>query len=110
FAGKDVVIVSPDAGGVERARAYSKRLGSTIAFIDKRRSAPNEAKALNLIGDVEGKDAIILDDMIDTAGTLTQAVDTLLRNGAKTVSACATHPVLSGPAVGRIEASGLDKV
>lgn len=110
FDGDNTVIISPDAGGVERARAYSKRLGSTIAFIDKRRSAPNEAKALNLIGDVKGKNAVILDDMIDTAGTLTQAVDTLLNNGAKTVSACATHPVLSGPAVGRIEESGLQQV
>ncbi len=106
----DVVIVSPDAGGVERARAYSKRLNSTIAFIDKRRTAPNEAKALHLIGEVTGKHAVILDDMIDTAGTLTQAVDTLIRNGAKTVSACATHPVFSGPAISRIVDSGLKEV
>ncbi|MCC6278892.1 MAG: ribose-phosphate pyrophosphokinase [Oligoflexia bacterium] len=103
----DMVIVSPDAGGVERARAYAKRLGATIAIIDKRRSAPNEAKALNLIGDVAGKNAIILDDLIDTAGTLTQGVDTLLKHGAKQVSACATHPVLSGPAVSRIRESQL---
>jgi ribose-phosphate pyrophosphokinase len=103
----DTVIVSPDAGGVERARAFAKRLGATIAIIDKRRNAPNEAKALHLIGDVDGKNAIILDDLIDTAGTLTQAVDTLLSHGAKKVSACATHPVLSGPAVERITVSGL---
>ena len=106
----ETVVVSPDAGGVERARAFAKRLGSTIAIIDKRRNAPNEAKALHLIGDVEGKNAIILDDLIDTAGTLTQAVDTLLAHGAKKVSACATHAVLSGPAVGRIEASQLQEV
>jgi ribose-phosphate pyrophosphokinase len=103
----ETVIVSPDAGGVERARAFAKRLGATIAIIDKRRNAPNEAKALHLIGDVDGKNAIILDDLIDTAGTLTQAVDTLLSHGAKKVSACATHPVLSGPAVERITASRL---
>lgn len=108
--GEDSVIVSPDAGGVERARAYAKRLGSSIAIIDKRRSAPNEAKALNLIGDVAGKNAIIVDDMIDTAGTLTQAVDTILRHGAKKVSACATHPVFSGAAITRIQDSQLQEV
>lgn len=106
----ETVIVSPDAGGVERARAFAKRLGASIAFIDKRRIAPNEAKALNLVGDVVGKNAIILDDLIDTAGTLTQAVDTLLAHGAKKVSACATHPVLSGPAVNRIQDSQLQEV
>jgi ribose-phosphate pyrophosphokinase len=106
----DTVIVSPDAGGVERARAFAKRLDATIAIIDKRRSAPNEAKALHLIGDVKGKNAIILDDLIDTAGTLTQAVDTLLAHGAKKVSACATHPVFSGPAISRITDSQLQEV
>jgi ribose-phosphate pyrophosphokinase len=106
----ETVIVSPDAGGVERARAFAKRLGATIAIIDKRRNAPNEAQALHLIGDVDGRNAIILDDLIDTAGTLTQAVDTLLSHGAKQVSACATHPVLSGPAVARIEGSRLQEV
>jgi len=106
----NTVIVSPDAGGVERARAFAKRLDATIAIIDKRRNAPNEAKALHLIGDVAGKNAIILDDLIDTAGTLTQAVDTLLSHGAKQVSACATHPVLSGPAVTRIQDSQLLEV
>jgi ribose-phosphate pyrophosphokinase len=106
----ETVIVSPDAGGVERARAFAKRLDATIAIIDKRRNAPNEAKALHLIGDVKGKNAIILDDLIDTAGTLTQAVDTLLTHGAKQVSACATHPVLSGPAVARIQDSALTEL
>lgn len=106
----ETVIVSPDAGGVERARAFAKRLNASIAIIDKRRTAPNEAKALHLIGDVEGKNALILDDLIDTAGTLTQAVDTILSNGAKKVSACATHAVLSGPAVARIEDSQLQEV
>jgi ribose-phosphate pyrophosphokinase len=106
----ETVLVSPDAGGVERARAYAKRLGASIAIIDKRRSAPNEAKALHLIGDVKDKDAIILDDLIDTAGTLTQAVDTILNHGAKKVSACATHAVLSGPAISRIQDSQLQEV
>jgi ribose-phosphate pyrophosphokinase len=106
----EMVIVSPDAGGVERARSFAKSLNATVAFIDKRRTAPNIAEALNLVGDVEGKVAVILDDLIDTAGTLTQAVDTLLRNGAKKVSACATHPVLSGPAIKRITDSQLQEV
>ncbi len=106
----ETVIVSPDAGGVERARAFAKRLGASIAIIDKRRTAPNEAKALHLIGDVDGKNAIILDDLIDTAGTLTQGVDTLLSHGAKKVSAVATHAVLSGPALGRIKDSQLQEL
>jgi ribose-phosphate pyrophosphokinase len=108
--GPDFVTVSPDAGGVERARAFAKRIESSMAIIDKRRSGPNEAKALHLIGDVRGKTAIIVDDMIDTAGTLTQAVDSLLKNGAKRVFAIATHPVLSGPAVERLNASSIEKV
>ncbi|MEQ1876628.1 MAG: ribose-phosphate pyrophosphokinase [Bdellovibrionia bacterium] len=108
--GKDFVVVSPDAGGVERGRALAKRLECSIAIIDKRRTGPNEAKALHLIGDVAGKTAIILDDMIDTAGTLTQGVDSILKNGAKRVFAVATHAVLSGPAVGRITESGLEQV
>lgn len=108
--GDEFVIVSPDAGGVERARSFAKRTESPIAIIDKRRSGPNEAKALHLIGDVKGKTAVILDDMIDTAGTLTQAVDSLLNNGAKRVFAVATHAILSGPAVSRLKESRLDKV
>jgi ribose-phosphate pyrophosphokinase len=109
-AGDEFVCVSPDAGGVERVRAFAKRIECSIAIIDKRRTGPNEAKAIHLIGDVSGKTAIILDDMIDTAGTLTQAVDSLLKNGAKRVFAVATHPVLSGPAITRICESGLEKV
>jgi ribose-phosphate pyrophosphokinase len=106
----DLVIVSPDAGGVERARAYAKRLEASLAIIDKRRDAPNVAKAMNIIGEVEGKIAVILDDMIDTAGTLTQAAGALKENGARNIYACCTHPVLSGASVERIEASPLDKV
>jgi ribose-phosphate pyrophosphokinase len=108
--GEDFVCVSPDAGGVERARAFAKRIECSLAIVDKRRSGPNEAKALSLIGDVRGKTAIILDDMIDTAGTLVQAVDSLLKNGAKDVFAVATHPVLSGPALTRIAEAPLKKV
>jgi ribose-phosphate pyrophosphokinase len=108
--GGDFVAVSPDAGGVERARAFAKRIDSTMAIIDKRRSGPNEAKALHLIGDVSNKTAVIVDDMIDTAGTLTQGVDSLLKNGAKRVFAVATHPVLSGPAISRLIESPIEKV
>lgn len=108
--GSDFVAVSPDAGGVERCRAFAKRIEASIAIIDKRRSGPNEAKALHLIGDVAGKTAIIVDDMIDTAGTLTQAVDSLYKNGAKRVFAVATHPVLSGPAISRLKESPIEKV
>lgn len=108
--GGDYVVVSPDAGGVERCRAFAKRIEASIAIIDKRRSGPNEAKALHLIGDVKDKTAIILDDMIDTAGTLTQAVDSIIKNGAKRVFAVATHPVFSGPAISRIVESRLEKV
>ncbi len=103
----DIIMVSPDAGGVERARAFAKRLGASLAIIDKRRSAPNEAKAMAVIGDVKNKTAIILDDMTDTAGTLTEAAGVLVKNGAKEVHACCTHAVLSGPALDRIEASAL---
>jgi len=103
----DLVIVSPDAGGVPRARAYAKQLKAGLALIDKRREDVNEAKAMNIIGEVEGKTAIILDDMVDTAGTLVEAAKTLLEKGAKEVHACVTHAVLSGPAVERIEKSGL---
>ncbi len=108
--GEDIVTVSPDAGGVERARAFAKRIDSSLAIIDKRRSGPNEAKAMHLIGDVTNKTAVIVDDMIDTAGTLTQAVDSLLKNGAKRVFAVCTHPVFSGPAISRIVESKLEKV
>lgn len=108
--GPEFVAVSPDAGGVERTRAFAKRINASIAIIDKRRSGPNEAKALHLIGDVAGKTAVIVDDMIDTAGTLTQAVDSLIKNGAKRVFAVATHAVLSGPAISRLKESPIEKV
>ena len=104
----DLVIISPDAGGVERARAFAKRLNATLAIIDKRRDAPNIAKAMNIIGEVNGKTAIILDDMVDTAGTLTQAAKVLKNRGALAVHACCTHAVLSGPAIERIESSAID--
>ncbi len=107
---ENVVIVSPDAGGVERARAYSKRLGTTLGVIDKRRTKPNEAEIMNVIGDVAGKACVILDDMVDTAGTLTQAANALMDQGAVRVFAYATHAVLSGPAVERITRSPLEEV
>jgi len=106
----EVVVVSPDAGGVERARAYSKRLGCSIAIVDKRRIKANVAEVLNVIGDVDGKDAVILDDMIDTAGTLTQAAAALKDKGAGRIFAYASHGVLSGPAIDRINASVIEKV
>ena len=103
----DLVVVSPDAGGVERARAFAKRLDADLAIIDKRRSAPNQAKAMAVIGDVQDKIAVILDDMADTAGTLTEAVEAISKAGAREVHACCAHPVLSGPAVDRINESAL---
>jgi ribose-phosphate pyrophosphokinase len=107
----ETVFVSPDAGGVERTRAYSKRLpGTTIAMIDKRRTAANVSEVMHIIGDVAGRDAVIIDDMIDTAGTLCNAAKAILDAGARSVSACATHGVLSGPAIDRIEASPLHEV
>jgi ribose-phosphate pyrophosphokinase len=107
---QNVVIVSPDAGGVERARAYSKRLGSTLGIVDKRRTKPNVAEIMNVIGEVQGKIAVLLDDMIDTAGTLTQAANALVDKGAVKVYAYATHAVLSGPAVDRITKSPIQQV
>jgi len=104
------VVVSPDAGGMERARAFAKRLDCGLAIIDKRRDKPNQAEAMHVIGDVRSKLAIIVDDMVDTAGTLMTAVDALLENGAKRVIACASHPVLSGPAVERIAKSNIEKL
>ncbi len=104
----NLVIVSPDAGGVERARAFAKRLDASLAIIDKRREAANVSEVMNVIGDVKGKVAVILDDMVDTAGTLTQAAEALAKRGAKKIYACATHPVLSGPAIERIEASPIE--
>ncbi len=106
----ELVMVSPDAGGVERTRAFAKRLGASLAIIDKRRERPNESQVMNIIGDVKGKTAIILDDMVDTAGTLCHAAKALKEHGAKHVHGCATHPVLSGPAVERIKKSELESL
>lgn len=106
----DLVIVSPDAGGAERARAYAKKLDVPMAMIDKRRSAPNVSEVMNVIGEVEGRTAVIVDDMIDTAGTLVKAAEALAKNKAKAVYACATHAVFSGSALERIENSVLKKV
>jgi ribose-phosphate pyrophosphokinase len=106
----DPVVVSPDAGGVERARAIAKRLNSGLAIIDKRRDGPNSAVAMHLIGDVDGRDVVVIDDMIDTAGTLVQAVMALQREGAKRILACGVHAVLSGPAIDRIKASPIEEV
>jgi len=103
----DLVIVSPDAGGVERARAFAKRLNAGLAIIDKRRDAPNQAKAMAVIGDVADKVVVILDDMVDTAGTLVEAAGAIMKNGAREVHASCSHPVLSGPAIQRIEDSEL---
>ena len=106
----DTVIVSPDAGGVARARTYAKKFGMPLAIIDKRRSSPNVAKVMHVIGDVAGKKCILIDDMIDTAGTLTEAAAALMENGAVSVKAMATHGILSGPALDRIGASVIEKV
>ncbi len=110
YSSQDLVIVSPDAGGVERARAFAKRLDAGLAIVDKRRSAPNQAQAMEVIGNVENKTTIILDDMADTAGTLTEAAAALETRGAKEIHACCVHPVLSGPAVDRITESKLKKI
>jgi ribose-phosphate pyrophosphokinase len=106
--GSEVTIISPDAGGVERARAYAKRLDAPLAIIDKRREQANVAKIMHIIGDVEGQRCVIVDDMVDTAGTLTEAARALRDAGAASVSAAITHPVLSGPAIERIEKSELE--
>jgi ribose-phosphate pyrophosphokinase len=107
---QDAVIVAPDAGGVERARAIAKRLSAGLAIIDKRREGPNSAVAMHLIGDVDGRDAVVIDDMIDTAGTLAQAVGAVQREGARRILACGVHAVLSGPAIERIKASPIEEV
>ncbi len=102
---KNVIMVSPDAGGVERTRAFAKRLNTGLAIIDKRRDKPNECEAMHVIGDVKGKTAILLDDMVDTAGTLCNGAATLIKHGASEVHACCSHPVLSGPAIERLTKS-----
>ena len=106
----DLAIVSPDAGGVPRARAYAKRLAATLGLIDKRRDAQGKAKAMHLIGEILGKEVVILDDIVDTAGTLTQAAEVINGHGALNVNACCTHAVLSGPAVERVKESTLKRL
>jgi len=106
----DVTIVSPDAGGVERARFFAKQLKTDLAIIDKRRVDANEAEIMNIIGDIQGKDVVIVDDMVDTAGTLVKAAQALRDQGAEKIFAAITHPVLSGPAISRLESSVLEKV
>ena len=107
---EDLVVVSPDAGGVERARSVAKRLNAPLAIIDKRREEANVAEVMNVIGDVADQDCLIVDDLIDTAGTLVKGAEALLEYGARSVTACATHAVLSGPAVQRIAESGIKEV
>ena len=106
----DLTIVSPDAGGVERARAYAKRLGASLAIIDKRRFAKNQTEVMNIIGEVEGRNVFIVDDIIDTAGTLIHSAQALAEQGARSISAACTHAVLSGPAIQRINNSQLSQV
>jgi ribose-phosphate pyrophosphokinase len=113
FANKDlddIVIVSPDHGGVTRARKMADRLKAPIAIIDKRRPRPNVSEVMNIVGNIEGKTAILIDDIIDTAGTITLAANALIENGAKEVYACCTHPVLSGPAMDRIQNSSIKEL
>jgi ribose-phosphate pyrophosphokinase len=106
----DIVIVSPDHGGVTRARKLAERLKAPIAIIDKRRPRPNVAEVMNIVGNIEGKTAILIDDIIDTAGTITLAANALIENGASEVYACCTHPVLSGPAIDRIQNSKIKEL
>jgi ribose-phosphate pyrophosphokinase len=110
YVGEQTVVVSPDAGGVERARAFSKRLGAGLAIIDKRRAAANVSEVMNIVGDVRGKKAVIVDDIIDTAGTLTNAARAIMDAGASQVASCASHAVFSGKAVHRIAESPLQHV
>jgi ribose-phosphate pyrophosphokinase len=106
----DLVVVSPDAGGTERARAYAKKLQASLAVIDKRRVKPNEAAVVNIVGEVVGRTALIVDDLVDTAGTLVKSAEALVEQGATRVYACCTHPVLSGPATRRIAGSSLTEL
>jgi ribose-phosphate pyrophosphokinase len=107
---ENTVIVSPDTGGVERARSFAKRLDASLAIIDKRREGPNEAEVMNIIGDVRNKEVVLLDDMVDTAGTVVQAASAMKKAGALEISVCCTHPVLSGPALDRINQSEIKEV
>ncbi|PYV42536.1 MAG: phosphoribosylpyrophosphate synthetase [Acidobacteria bacterium] len=106
----DLTVVSPDAGGTERARAYAKKLNANLAIIDKRRVEANVAEVVHIVGEVEGRTTLIVDDIVDTAGTLIKSAEAIMQQGAKKVYACCTHPVLSGPAVQRIDESSLDQV
>ncbi|MBS0594716.1 MAG: ribose-phosphate pyrophosphokinase [Proteobacteria bacterium] len=106
----NLVVVSPDVGGVVRARALAKQLGCELAIIDKRRASPNESEVMHVIGEIDGRNCVIMDDMIDTAGTLVAAAEVLKQRGAKRVFAYCTHPVFSGPAIGRLKASQIDEV
>jgi len=107
---RDLTLVSPDAGGVERARAFAKRLGAELAVVDKRRVSPNRAEVMHVIGHVGGRNVLICDDMIDTAGTLVNTVHALKKKKANRILACATHPVLSGPAIERLSSAPLDEI
>jgi ribose-phosphate pyrophosphokinase len=107
---QDLVVVSPDAGGVERARAFAKRLQVNLAIIDKRREGPNESHVMHIIGEVSGRDALLLDDMIDTAGTITQGAAACMKYGARRVWTACTHAVLSGPALEKLKSSKLEEV
>jgi ribose-phosphate pyrophosphokinase len=107
---QDLVVVSPDAGGVERARAFAKRLPANLAIIDKRREGPNESQVMHIIGEVSGRDALLLDDMIDTAGTITQGAEACMKYGARRVWTACTHAVLSGPALEKLKSSKLEEV
>jgi ribose-phosphate pyrophosphokinase len=109
-AWKDPVVVAPDAGGVERSRAFAKRLGTSLAIMDKRRTGANESRIMHVIGEVRNRDVILLDDIIDTAGTIVQAVSALKAEGARRILASCTHPVLSGQAVERLEKSEISEV
>ena len=110
YKNKDIVIISPDVGGVVRARGIAKRIDGDLAIVDKRRDKANESEVMNIIGDINGRDCIIVDDIVDTAGTLCNAAEALIKAGAKSVSAYITHGVLSGPAVERIKKSKLDEL
>lgn len=107
---KDICVVSPDIGGVSRARNFAERIGASLAIVDKRRPEPNVSEIMHVIGELEGKTAVLIDDIIDTAGTITQAASVLIEKGATEVYACCTHPVLSGPAVERLENSVIKEV
>jgi ribose-phosphate pyrophosphokinase len=107
---REMIVVSPDAGGVERARAFAKRLTVPLAIIDKRREEANVAEVMNIIGNVRDKHCLVVDDLVDTAGTLVKGVDALLNAGAKSVTGCATHAVLSGPAIERINRSAIKEL